>query len=92
MATKRRRRKWVPQRSCVSCRAQGAKRELLRIVRTPEGDVAYDPTQRAPGRGAYVCRDRGCLEDAMRSGALSRALKAAVDARVLQAVADAIDE
>ena len=82
----------MPQRSCVSCGAQGAKRGLLRIVRTPEGDVAYDPTHKAPGRGAYVCRSTSCIDKAMRSGALSRSLKAAVPADVMQVVADAIDE
>ncbi|MGD8237250.1 MAG: YlxR family protein [Armatimonadota bacterium] len=89
---KRQRRKRVPQRSCVACGAQGAKRELLRVVRTPQGAVAYDPTHKAPGRGAYVCRDKRCVEKAMRSRALSRSLKAPVAPDVLRVVAEAIDE
>ena len=92
MAAKRRRRRRVPQRSCVSCGAQGAKRELLRIVRTPEGEATYDPTQKAPGRGAYVCRASSCVEEAMRRSALSRALRVAVSADVLRALTEAIDE
>ena len=82
----------MPQRSCVSCGLQGAKRELLRIVRTPQGDVVYDPTHKAPGRGAYVCRTRSCVEKAVRSGALARSLKIGVSTEALQAMADAIDE
>jgi len=54
--------------------------------------VAYDPTQKAPGRGAYVCRDGSCVENAVRSGALSRSLNVSVPASVLQMVAEAIDE
>ena len=92
MTVKRRRQKWVPQRSCVVCRTQGTKRELLRIVRTPEGDVIYDPTQKAPGRGAYVCRAKGCVDEALSSGALSRSLKVAVSEDILRVVADVIDE
>ena len=92
MAATRQRRKRVPQRSCVSCGAQGAKRELLRVVRTPEGGVVYDSTQKAAGRGAYVCRSRSCLEKAVRSGALSRSLRTPVDEETMRAVADALDE
>ena len=92
MPPKRQRRKWVPQRTCVGCRTQAAKRELLRLVRTPDGDVEYDPTQKAAGRGAYVCRSKECLDMAARSGALARSLKVAVAAEVLQGLADIIDE
>jgi len=61
-------------------------------VRTPAGEVAYDPTQKAPGRGAYVCRTRSCLENAVRSGALARSLKVGVHREALQAVVNAIND
>jgi uncharacterized protein len=59
----------------VGCRIKRSKRELLRIVRTTEGSVEVDPWGKAPGRGAYVCRDPGCVGKATRRGALGRALK-----------------
>ena len=53
--------KKIPMRTCVMCRQQKDKRELMRIVRTPEGKVAFDPTGKANGRGAYVCSSEECL-------------------------------
>ena len=70
----------VPQRTCVACRAQQAKRELVRIVRTPEGRVLVDLTGRMDGRGAYLHRDASCWTDGLRKGRLSRALHAAISA------------
>jgi predicted RNA-binding protein YlxR (DUF448 family) len=70
----------------VVCRATAAKRALHRIVRSPSGTVAYDPTGKAPGRGAYLCGQPACLATASRRRSLQRALKvtdaAAVDAAV----------
>lgn len=64
----------VRQRTCVVCRGAGAKDSLLRIVRTPEGKVAYDPTGRMNGRGAYLC-SVACLEKAMKTKRLDSALR-----------------
>jgi uncharacterized protein len=58
----------------VACRTTREKRELVRVVRTPTGDVIIDPSGRAAGRGAYVCRDGTCIDRAITKGALSRAL------------------
>lgn len=63
------------QRSCIACGAQAGKASLLRIVRTPEGSVAFDATGRAPGRGAYVCSAE-CFAAACKRKKLDRALKA----------------
>ncbi len=67
----------VPQRTCVACRGVGAKPELLRVVRTPAGEVRVDPSGKAPGRGAYVHRDPGCARRALARGgrALARTLR-----------------
>ncbi len=65
--------KLVPRRTCVGCREGLPKRELVRIVRTPEG-VRVDPKGKAPGRGAYLHDQRSCWEVGL-SGALGRALK-----------------
>lgn len=52
----------LPQRTCLGCQAQKSKREMIRIVRTPEGSVEVDPTGKKSGRGAYVCPSPECLE------------------------------
>lgn len=75
LATKKRR---VPQRTCVSCRTAADKRQLVRIVRTPEGRVAPDPTGKAAGRGAYLCTRPDCWEDASKKRLLDRALRVTV--------------
>ncbi|HUG30022.1 MAG TPA: YlxR family protein [Candidatus Limnocylindria bacterium] len=67
-------RRAVPTRSCVVCRTSREKRDLLRVVRTPDGVVHFDPTGRASGRGAYVCRDETCINGASGKGTLARAL------------------
>jgi len=66
-------------RSCVGCGCESPKRELLRVVRTPEGEVKFDPTGRANGRGVYVCRNLGCVMKARKKKALSRMLKTQVE-------------
>lgn len=68
------RQKHVPIRTCVSCRETGAKRGLVRIVRTPAGNVQIDPTGRLNGRGAYLCHKPACWQRATQSPILNRAL------------------
>src|SRR5215211_6745632 len=70
----------VPVRTCVGCQQERPKRQLVRIVRSPEGAVTVDQTGKAAGRGAYVCSEAPCWTVALRRGALSRALKTPVDA------------
>ena len=67
--------KGTPRRTCVVCRSTAAKRTLHRIVRSPAGTVAYDPTGKAAGRGAYLCGQPACLEGAVRRRSIQRALK-----------------
>jgi predicted RNA-binding protein YlxR (DUF448 family) len=64
----------TPSRTCVACRTTRPKADLVRIVRAPTGRVTLDPTGRAPGRGAYLCRDATCFEAAGRRHALEHAL------------------
>ena len=66
------RRKHVPQRTCVVCRQVKPKRELIRVVRTPEGRVVVDETGKASGRGAYLCRKRVCWEKVIGQPAQSK--------------------
>ena len=69
------RKKHVPRRTCVSCRHVRPKRELVRVVRTPEGDVVIDETGKRSGRGAYLCPTAECWETALSKGLLKRALR-----------------
>lgn len=62
------------ERTCINCRKKAQKSAFFRIVRTPEGNVAFDATGNMAGRGAYVC-SKGCLSQAIGSGKLSRALR-----------------
>lgn len=64
-----------PQRTCISCQQTGAKRELVRIVRTPAGQVVVDPTGKLAGRGAYLCRNRRCWLEALAHKRIQHALK-----------------
>lgn len=63
-----------PCRSCIVCGNKKTKNELVRIVKTPSGDIILDTTGRANGRGAYVCRSSECIK-ALKKGALNRAFK-----------------
>ena len=67
-----------PVRSCVGCRERKFKDELLRVVKTAGGDVRFDITGKSDGRGAYLCRDMGCLDKALKKGGFARTLKCGV--------------
>jgi predicted RNA-binding protein YlxR (DUF448 family) len=85
--------KHVPQRTCVACRTTGAKRGLVRVVRTATGSVEVDETGKKPGRGAYLCRSRECWDKALKGRMLEYALKTAItseDKQALQAYAAAL--
>ena len=67
--------KKVPMRMCVACREMKPKKELIRVVRTPEGEIVADETGRKNGRGAYLCRAEACFNKAVKTRALERALE-----------------
>ena len=74
--------KKIPQRQCMGCRERRAKRELIRVVRTPEGDVSMDFGGKMNGRGAYLCLNPECLKKAIRSKALDRSLEVEIPEEV----------
>ena len=76
----------IPQRQCVGCREMKDKKALLRIVKTPEGEILLDSTGKKSGRGAYVCPDPECLTKARKSRALERAFDTAIPAEVYDAL------
>lgn len=65
--------KKIPMRQCLGCREMKPKRELIRVVRSPEGEISLDFKGKASGRGAYVCPDAKCLKKAVKARALERA-------------------
>lgn len=67
--------KKIPMRMCVGCREMKPKRELIRVVRAPDGAVSLDPVGKKPGRGAYVCRSEECLKRAIKQKQLERQLE-----------------
>lgn len=69
-----------PERMCVGCRGKSSKRDLVRVARVRDGEIVLDPSGSAPGRGAYVHRDVGCIEAAMLSRAFDRALRTGLTA------------
>ena len=71
-----------PTRTCVACRTERTKRELVRVVRTPDGRVVLDASGRLNGRGAYLCADGACWSLALRRGALQRALETPLPAEL----------
>ena len=64
--------KKIPMRQCVGCREMKSKKELIRVVKSPEGAISLDFRGKAPGRGAYLCPDPACLKRAIKSKALER--------------------
>ena len=78
--------KKIPMRQCVGCREMKPKKELIRVVRSPEGAVSLDFKGKLPGRGAYVCPDAECLKRAKQSKALERAFSAPLPEDVWQAL------
>lgn len=78
--------KKIPIRQCLGCREHKPKNELIRVVRSPEGEVSLDFRGKKPGRGAYVCPDAGCLAKVRKSRALERAFSAPLPPGVWEAL------
>ena len=74
--------KKIPQRQCMGCRERREKRAMIRVVRTPEGEVTLDFSGKKNGRGAYLCPNPDCLKKAIRSKALDRSLEVTIPQQV----------
>ena len=83
--------KKIPMRMCVGCREMKEKRELIRIVRTPEGEVIPDPTGKKSGRGAYVCRQAECLRRAIRQKQLERQLEITMTEEIIRTLTEEME-
>ena len=77
----------IPMRMCLGCREMMPKKSLLRVVRSPAGEIAFDRVGKAPGRGAYVCNDPECLKKAAKTKALERQLECSIAPGVYEQLA-----
>ena len=76
--------KKIPMRMCVGCREMKEKREMIRIVKTPEGNAEVDPTGKKSGRGAYICRQTECLRRSIRQKQLERQLEIILTPEIIE--------
>ena len=78
--------KKIPQRTCLACQAKKDKRELVRIVRSPEGEISVDVTGKKPGRGAYICPNLECLNKVIKSKRLERSLETTISQEIYESL------
>lgn len=78
--------KKIPMRQCVGCGEMKSKKELIRVIKTPEEEVVLDTTGRKNGRGAYICADTQCLFKARKSRGLERSLKISIPDAVYESL------
>ena len=83
--------KKIPMRQCLGCREMKPKKELIRVVRSPEGAISLDFKGKANGRGAYLCPDPACLKKAVKARALERAFSAQIPQAVYDALAEQME-
>lgn len=79
-------------RRCIGCGEQREKKDLIRIVRTPEGEIRLDETGRMNGRGAYLCRDSECLNKAWKRRSLNKAFRMPVSAETYQILMEEMEK
>lgn len=82
----------IPLRMCVGCREMKPKKELIRVVRSPEGEINIDFKGKAPGRGAYLCRDKACFEKAYKNKLLEKALNKAIQSEIYERLVQELSE
>ena len=78
--------KKVPMRKCVGCQEMKSKKEMIRVIRTSEGEFLLDATGRKNGRGAYLCPNSDCLAKAVKNKGLERSFKQAIPKEVYEAL------
>ena len=84
--------KKTPMRQCVGCREMKPKKELIRVVKSPEGTLSLDFRGKAPGRGAYLCPDPACLKRAMKSKALERGFEIPIPQEIYDGLLNKMEE
>lgn len=82
----------LPQRKCLGCNTVKSKQELVRIVRSPEGEVLLDRSGKRPGRGAYVCPNEACIEKAITGKSLEKSLGVAISDQVKKSLLEELKQ
>jgi predicted RNA-binding protein YlxR (DUF448 family) len=82
--------KKVPMRTCIGCREIKPKKELIRILKSPEGDISIDFTGKKNGRGAYICSNGECFDKAVKSKRLSKEFDMQISNEVYEKLKDEI--
>ena len=82
----------IPMRQCIGCKEMKSKREMIRVLRTTENEIVLDDTGRKNGRGAYLCKDPACFQQAVRARGLERSLKTAIPAEVYESLEKEIEK
>lgn len=83
--------KKIPLRMCLGCNEMKPKAELIRVVKSPEGDISLDPIGKKNGRGAYICRSSECLEKAVKTKRLERSFSMAIPTEVYDSLKKEMD-
>ena len=83
--------KSIPLRMCLGCREMKPKSELIRAVKSPEGDVSLDFSEKKPGRGAYLCQDTNCFKRIVKSNALARAFKMQIPEEIITEIQNQLE-
>ncbi len=78
-------------RKCTGCGAVKSKKELIRVLRTPEGEIKIDKTGRANGRGAYICDSKACFDKARKTGAIARSLSVSISEEIYESLGTEIE-
>lgn len=78
--------KKIPMRKCLGCMEQKPKKELVRVVKSADGDISFDLTGKKNGRGAYICPNVSCLEKAKKAKRIERAFECTIPAEVYEAM------
>ena len=84
--------KKIPMRMCTGCGEMKPKRELIRVVKSPEGEISLDKTGRSPGRGAYVCPSAECLKKARKTKRIERVFETSIPEEVYEALEKELEQ
>lgn len=82
----------IPMRQCIGCREMKSKKEMIRVIKTPEDEIMIDATGRKNGRGAYICPSRNCLARAIKSKGLERSFKMSIPTDVYDQLTKEMEE
>ncbi len=82
----------VPMRMCIGCQEMKPKKELIRVVKNKEGEISIDLTGRSHGRGAYLCKNRACMDKALKSRKLEKNFSCSIDSHIFDMLKEQLEE